>query len=1027
MKHYSLRVNSLRVNGIGFSPLIIAILLSSVASIAANGRGVYAAPSTSVSPSGGTGSPASLGTVVTSSTSASPTTPLTVCTATCVITGGTRAGNNIYHGLDALNIAPLDSVIFQTSIINPAADLSVANILARIADGPSSIYGNLNSATYYPSANLFLLNPAGFLFGPNATLNVGGMLTVTSADYIKHEGGARFNAVPNATADALLSPAPVAAFGFLGSNPGAITVQGSQFTVTPGKSMSLVGGDISIQSGTPEGTTTAQAARLIAPGGQINLVSVGASVGEVSVADFSPTQGMTMGNISLSQGALLDVSANAAGTVRIRGGQLEIAEGTISADTANVSGSPTAIDIQLTGDLSIANDFASALTARTTGAGNSGEIRISSANLVATTNSFDILPFIDTHTSGEGQAGNVRVSTGNIVATGTPDGLVSFIYSGTEGPGRGGDVTITARTLEITDSLGGITTGNFIANLLDIDSTGSAGNVTISADSLKLAFSQIETDAFSYANGTGRSGNITVTSEQIDLTNSAITSAGHEHGGAITISTDQLMATNSQIIVQSNLADGGPVNISGRAIELSSGSSVVSSTGGDGHAGAITIIATDHLGLLRASPGDRPSGIFSNSFGTYGNLGNAGDVLITTPRLEMTGGARINTTTATSGHGGNVLINASTSVSMSGETSGFFRPEPLFSLGTIQPSGIFTRTIGGNCSGACGEAGNVSIATGTLTLNNGGQINSGTNSTGGGGSITINASNTVSLSGTLSDGSPVGIFSRTIGTAPDSGSGGNIALTAGQSVTISDGASVSASSTGPGNAGNIAINAGQQFEMRNSSVKTEAAQASGGNIDIQAIDRIRLVNSSISTSVLGGAGSGGNITIDPNVVILQNSQVIAQAVQGAGGNISIVTPLFLADAGSLVDASSQFGLSGTVNIQSPTSNLAGTVASLPSSLRQVQSLHTGRCAALAHSQSSSLTVAARDILPAEPGGWSPSPFALIMEQTEPLALSSSPIAAMTASADAPVSLRRLTPAGFLTQSFAENGLTGCRA
>lgn len=287
------------------------------------------------------------------------------------------------------------------------------------------------------------------------------------------------------------------------------------------------------------------------------------------------------------------------------------------------------------------------------------------------------------------------------------------------------------------------------------------------------------------------------------------------------------------------------------------------------------------------------------------------------------------------------------------------------------------------------------------------------------------------MSGILSDGSPGGMLSLSTGATSDAGSGGNIALAAGQSVTILDGASVSASSSGPGNAGNISINAGQQFEMRNSSVKTEAAQASGGNIDIQAIDRIRLVNSSISTSVLGGSGSGGNITIDPNVVILQNSQIIAQAVQGAGGNISITTPLFLTDAGSLVDASSQFGLNGTVNIQSPTSNLAGTVSSLPSSLRQVQSLQTGRCAALADSRSSSLIVAGRDILPAEPGGWSPSHFALIMEQTEPLALASeesSPlVAAMTASADAPVSLRRLTPAGFLTQSFAESGLTGCRA
>src|SRR6185295_4542608 len=105
-----------------------------------------------------------------------------------------------------------------------------------------------------------------------------------------------------------------------------------------------------------------------------------------------------------------------------------------------------------------------------------------------------------------------------------------------------------------------------------------------------------------------------------------------------------------------------------------------------------------------------------------------------------------------------------------------------------------------------------------------------------------------------------------------SGAGGNIFVNA-NSVTLQNGAQVTSSSSGPGNAGNIKIDAGQQLDMRDSSIKTEAAHASGGNIDIQAVDRVRLVNSTISTSVLGGGGSGGNISIDPNVVVLQNSQV----------------------------------------------------------------------------------------------------------------------------------------------------------
>ena len=109
--------------------------------------------------------------------------------------------------------------------------LPTSNILGRVTGGNiSNIFGTIQT-TGFGNANLFLMNPAGFLFGPNATVNVGGMVAFTSADYLRLADGARFNAIPNASADALLSAAPVAAFGFLGSNPGAITVQGSQLTV----------------------------------------------------------------------------------------------------------------------------------------------------------------------------------------------------------------------------------------------------------------------------------------------------------------------------------------------------------------------------------------------------------------------------------------------------------------------------------------------------------------------------------------------------------------------------------------------------------------------------------------------------------------------------------------------------------------------------------------------------------------------------------------------------------------------------
>ena len=229
----------------------------------------------------------------------------------------------------------------------------------------------------------------------------------------------------------------------------------------------------------------------------------------------------------------------------------------------------------------------------------------------------------------------------------------------------------------------------------------------------------------------------------------------------------------------------------------------------------------------------------------------------------------------------------------------------------------------------------------------------------------------------MADGTPSGIFSRSTGTTSDAGPGGKIALTAEQSVTISDGASVSASSTGSGNTGNIQINAGNQFDMTNSTVTTEANHASGGAIKITTTPNgtVELTNSTISASVLDGTGGGGSVNIDPQFVILQNSQILAQAMQGPGGNISITTNVLLPDANSTISASSQFGVNGTVTIQSPNAPASGQIQPLGKTPLTATALLNQRCAALAGGEFSSFTVAGRDSLPTEPGGWLASPLA----------------------------------------------------
>ena len=111
----------------------------------------------------------------------------------------------------------------------------------------------------------------------------------------------RFNATPTASADLLLSAAPVAAFGFLGSNPGAITVQGSQLYGGGGTQASRWSGEI----------LRFRLARSRPRAGRSTLVSVGKPSnpnvgGEVVVAGsgqgsgFTPTGFRSLGAVGSS-------------------------------------------------------------------------------------------------------------------------------------------------------------------------------------------------------------------------------------------------------------------------------------------------------------------------------------------------------------------------------------------------------------------------------------------------------------------------------------------------------------------------------------------------------------------------------------------------------------------------------------------------------------------------------------------------------------------------------------------------------
>jgi len=342
----------------------------------------------------------------------------------------------------------------------------------------------------------------------------------------------------------------------------------------------------------------------------------------------------------------------------------------------------------------------------------------------------------------------------------------------------------------------------------------------------------------------------------------------------------------------------------------------------------------------------------------------------------------------------------------------------MFDGGTISTS-----------TGGDGQGGSITVNAGMINVRSGASIssNSGLNfgdtfqlGNGAGGTVTVNASGPVTIADPGSE-----ISTTTVG----NGEGGNINLR-GSGIQLSNGASISATSSGSGNAGNITINAGNQLTLTHSSVTTEATQSSGGAIKITTTPSgvVQLTDSTISASVLDGTGGGGSVNIDPQFVLLQNSQILANAVFGLGGNINLTTNLLLPDSASIISASSQFGQQGTILLQSPVAPASGKINPLSQKPLIETSLMSQRCAASADGIYSSFTVAGRDSLPAEPDGWLSSPLALATTELVGGAASEkdSHTRLSEPAREMPIlSLRRIAPRGFLTQSFAVDSSGGC--
>jgi hypothetical protein len=211
------------------------------------------------------------------------------------------------------------------------------------------------------------------------------------------------------------------------------------------------------------------------------------------------------------------------------------------------------------------------------------------------------------------------------------------------------------------------------------------------------------------------------------------------------------------------------------------------------------------------------------------------------------------------------------------------------------------------------------------------------------------------------------IASSTAGT----GKGGDVAVTVASDLMLPDrGPQITALSTGSGDAGSITVSAVRLLMNDGASISTEAvgerSAANGGNITLHVRDFLYLVNSEISTSVRGQTGNGGNIMIDPQLVILNHSSIKADAIAGHGGNITITADQFIPSSDSSVEATSELGISGTIVINGPRVDVNGALVVLSTQLRGLTEVLREACAARADRPISSLVEAGRGGLPQDP-------------------------------------------------------------
>ncbi|MCU0534191.1 MAG: S-layer family protein [Hydrococcus sp. Prado102] len=579
-----------------------------------------------------------------------------------LIGGGAKRGANLFHSFREFNVSEGRAAYF----INPSG---VENILSRVTGtNPSSILGGLGVRG---NANLFLMNPNGIIFGQNAVLDVKGSFVATTASSINFADGTQFSATAPQTAPLLTVNVPVGLQ--FGTNPGSISVQGQpnrilsqtlneigevlaeSFTrnqsfdteefvregtiritqlvnsltrnfglqVRPGKTLALVGGDVTLNGAT-----------LTTLGGRIELGSV-ADRGTVSLTPT--TNGLKLsyegvsrfGNINLSGQALLNSSGLGSSDVQIRGDRVTFQNGSaiFAATLGNRQAGNISIEAQQLNFSRNSNIIAIAFVLERLAflGGRSANISLKTDKLTVEDS------LIGSFSIGRGDTGNIGIqATDSVQLIRTPvNALFPIgILSVTTGAKKGGDITIQTRQLTATDgaqvsaATAGVGQGGTVfVNASDVTASGESAN------------GKFPSGIFASSFGIGAAGNLNINTQRLTVLDGANVSTFTRGGPGGTV----------------NVKASDFVRVIGSAPISNVPSDISADTLGEKRAGDVRI----ETGQLAVRDRGRISAVTFLPLGT----GAAGNIEIEAQSIELDNQGTISTDTR-SGEFGNIKLRS---------------------------------------------------------------------------------------------------------------------------------------------------------------------------------------------------------------------------------------------------------------------------------------------------------------------------------------------------------------------------------